>query len=673
MPIDPKLYQQLLEIFRQELKEQHQVLISSLFAIESADAAERQNQLQILFRVAHNIKGAAKSVSLDAIATIAHSLEDKFTEWKAKNVTLKKADIDDCIKKADAMLSALNTHFSSSPFDDEILKIPLIKIENANTKADEFITYRLRFENWLKTMHECIHLMDDEQKILNKKDNTKATILLKPLSQLKLITENANQLIDGFSRSLQNLQDDLRNMRLIPIETILKPLERVVRELSSEMGKNISLTVLGKDIEIDKPILDRLKDPLQHLIRNAIDHGIETPEERKKCGKSENGNIKITVQHDSGKIKIIFQDDGKGISVDRIKSLVLEKKLAAKETLDKHNDTEILNYIFQSGFTSKLNVNELSGRGVGLDVVKTNIESIKGSVQVETQINIGTTFTLTLPLTMATTRGVFFTINDQQFMLPTLLLQALHEFNLTDIKSVDGEKTYLINDVPIPVKSLHKILSIPNKNEMQSNLLAILIRVSGNSLLILVDDIQNEHDCVIKPLPVPFDQNTLYIGVTLTDSGKAVPVLNPKILFQLASKQNETDIDTTPQMIEPDLIKRILVVDDSLTTRSLAVHSLSMAGYQVEGVSNGILAWEMLKKTPFDCVVTDIEMPIMDGFELTALIKSNEQLKSTTVVIVSAHETDEDKKKGLKLGADAYLLKSQFDTQSLINIIQRLL
>jgi len=671
MAIDPKLYQQLLEIFHQELQEHHQELIAGLLAIESADETARQKQLEILFRASHNVKGAAKSVSLDDIATIAHQLEDKFSEWKTKNYQLTKFDIDHCIQQADNLLDAFNKHRSSLHPNVEILKIPLSKIENANTKADEFIAYRLRLENWSKSLLDCISSLNEAKNTLLKKDKSSNVYFLKPLAQLKIISDNASQFLGEFSRSLQNLQDDLRIMRLIPVDTILKPLERVVHELANEMHKEVLLTVEGADIEIDKSILDHLKDPLRHLVRNAIDHGIETNEERKNLEKPNCGMICISVLQDAGKIKIIFKDDGRGIDVEQLKLMLLKKELVTQEVVEKLNHADILNFIFHPGFTTRSSVTELSGRGVGLDIVKTNVELVKGSIQIETEKNIGTTFILTLPLTMATTRGVFFSVNKQQFMLPTLLSQRLYELNSSDLKPVDGELTYLVNDIPIPIKLLVNILQLENDSEERTEFHGILIQENKNQLLILVDKIENEHECVIKSLPAPFNQNPLYIGVALTDVGTIVPALNPKNLLKLASKLEKATQGNIKKIKKNIEMKRILVVDDSITTRSLAVHSLSAAGYKVESANNGVLAWELLKKSSFNCVITDIEMPEMNGFELTSLVKSDEQLKKTPVVIMSSHESDEDKKRGLKSGADAYLVKSQFDTQSLINVIER--
>ena len=240
-------------VLKQELKEQHQVLISALLAIESAKETKRQAQLQILFRASHTIKGAAKSVSLDDIARIAHELENKFSEWKDKNKPLTKEDTAYCMKQADLMLEVFHKHQSSN-YDQVFIKIPLSKIENANTKADEFLTYRLRLENWVKTIREYLKTSHDDH--------------------LRSIADNANQFLGEFSRSLQNLQDNLRVMRLVPIDTILKPLERVVHDLGNTMHKKVALQVSGTDIEIDKPILDHLKDALQHLVRNAMINGI---------------------------------------------------------------------------------------------------------------------------------------------------------------------------------------------------------------------------------------------------------------------------------------------------------------------------------------------------------------------------------------------------------------
>jgi two-component system chemotaxis sensor kinase CheA len=637
MPMDPKIYQQLLITFRDELTDNHKDLVDTLLKMESCDAANVQEHLNTVFRIAHNLKGAAMSVSLSQVATLAHELEDKFSDWRKANYKPTKNEINDSLQRADALLTTFQEIQTNSTGAGEVLKISLDKIERANIKADEFIAHRLHLENWVKTLNKVSASLTQSQ----KEDDQNI------VDQLTVLSENAASFVDDFSQSLLALQDELRSMRLIPVSTVLAPLKRTARELADSVGKKVSLTIEGGDIEIDKTILAFLKDPLQHLLRNAIDHAIEMPEKRHKENKPEEGHIIIKIQQDAGKIKLLFSDDGRGFNVEKIKTQALKNGFISQELFSTMTNEEALLLALRPGLSTSEKVTALSGRGVGLDVVKSNLEKVKGSLKIQSELTKGTTFTLTLPLTLATTRGVLISASGHHLMLPTLSLESLHQINLSDLKPVENERVFIVNNTPIPTKSLQDI--------------------------ILVDAIEDEHDCIIKPLPAPFNQMPLYIGVTLTGEGELVPVLNPKAVVDLArtTTLNNTAREKSGEAVKS--VKKILVVDDSLTTRSLAVNALKGAGFDVKSAVDGKQAWETIQKEKFDCVVTDIVMPKMNGFELIKLIKSSQNFSRLPVIVVTSHESDLEKQQGVASGADFYLVKSQFNTRILIDTIWSLL
>lgn len=664
MPIDDQVYQSLLEIFKTELKEGHQALVYALLQLETADAQNLQTHLQNLFRTTHNVKGAAKSVSLDAIATLAHQLEDQFSQWRETHYKPNKTEITDCLLSVDHLLTLFESSIKKNQKNIEILKIPLFKVERANAKADEFITYKLRFENWKLKLNHVRKLLKQS------KQESHFTEIHNKLLQL---SEDSNQFVSEFSRALQDLQYELREMRLLPIETLLTPLKRTLRELADTMQKNVVLELSGGDIEMDKTILDLIKDPLNHLLRNAIDHGIETQEERKKTNKLAQATIHISVVQIPGKIKIIFSDDGRGIDTEKLRKKAYAEKRFSEEKLLQLSNQDILELILLPGFSTSQAVTEISGRGVGLDVVLTNIEKAKGKLTIKSELNKGTTFTLELPLTLAKVRGLFVKIANAYFMLPSLSLDSLHTISRTALKFVESELVYHIRDDIIPVRFLADLLQIKTKVKEQQNYFGILLGDRLSQFMILVDDIENEYDCVIKPLPKPFNKLNLYIGMTLTGTNELVPILNPKFLCELAKNQL-VFISSVPEKKNMTLLqKHILVVDDSLTARSLIANALRSAGFEVTTKNDGCAALNVLQKKHFDCIVTDIEMPHMDGFKLTQSIKSHADYKKIPLIIVSNHESDEEKKRGIDSGANAYLAKSQFDTRALIKMIESLL
>lgn len=684
--MDPKLYKMLLDTFNTELHECHQELVDSLLALEKNTGTETlQDILQTLFRVSHNIKGSSKSVGIDDISTIAHKLEDLFSVWKEENHIPHKSEIDHCLAQCDKMINVLNDFIGSEKnkttsqtdntkkvdkmLNESILKIPLSRIEKVNAKANEFITYRLTLTNFLKELNQVIVSMVDNNNELNASQQE----LLNQLTKLK---DSGMQFNNEFSRSINALQIELQTMRLLPIEHILIPLERTVREIANSLEKTVSLEIKGGNIELDKSILDLIKDPLQHIVRNSIGHGIESNEERKQLNKPLPSPIRIVVSHISDKIQIVVSDDGRGLDPEQIKQCAINLKLITPDQAQGFNQEQCLDLIFLPGFSTKSTVTELSGRGVGLDVVHANILKMKGSVKVHSEKGRGTVFTIMLPLTLANTRGLFIQTQQQTFMLPTLTVNTLYNIPTRDLKIINGQSTFQIDNVPIPVILLSHLLKM-REVELKSEYQGIMIESHQHQAIILVDSILDEHDCVINPIPNPLNKIPHLIGVTLTGNGELVLVLD---IVRLTFSAMQTSLHHLNHLVEKNEEKitvpssfNILVVDDSITSRTLTIHSLEAAGYHTENTINGQLAWELIQQKPFDCIITDVEMPMMDGIELTQCVKSNQNYQSIPIIIVSSKGSEHDKERGLEVGADAYIVKSQYDSRKLIQIVESLL
>lgn len=656
MAIDNDVYQQLLEIFHGELVENHEKLTGGLLDIAKLSDSELVDCLSNLFRCSHNIKGAAKSVSLDDIATIAHQLEDKFSEWRDAGHRPTDEETNLCLNLVDTMLESFNKLTNKKSTTNEIIRIPLERVENANVKVDDFITYQLRFNNWISR--------------LKTKLSTHAHIQ----SEFRTLLDESSSIANEFSRALSSLQTDMREMRLLPFKSILSPLERSAHDLSKSFNKPLNLIIKGDDTELDKAILDLLKDPLQHLLRNSIDHGIDDADSREAQHKDPTATISITVTQDEGKIKIIFKDDGKGIDVNLVKQKALANNIIHKSMLDKLSKSKILNLLTYPGFSTRDEVTEISGRGVGLDVVADNLRKAKGSLEIDSELGKGTTFTLIVPLTLAVTRGVFTKCANRNFMLPSLSIDSVYDIKCSDIKSVAADSVVIIEGKTLPVRFLSSLLALNMTDAMQETYSGIVLGDDeGHQVVILVDSIEDEYDCVIKPMPHPFNQINLYMGLTLIGSGELIPVLDVKILYRLAKSFDHSQIDTLLTTTIHEQAKHILVVDDSLTTRGLAANALSSAGFEVDTAVNGDIAWNKIKNGHYDCIVTDIEMPVLNGFELTKRVKSSTAHQHIPVIIVSSRESSEDQQQGTKVGANAYLIKSQFSTRELIKTIEALL
>jgi two-component system chemotaxis sensor kinase CheA len=690
MPIDPKLLQKLRESFKDELRELHHSMIEILLSLEKARSVDKLNEdLKTLFRYSHNMKGAAKSVGIDSISAIAHCLENVFSEWREQHLIPTKAEVNACLEVTDNTILALNdfsngmlldvehylqplrgessqTHHTDEINSREIIKLPLEQVEQANAKANDFITHQLKLANWIKGIELQVHQLDENNSNLTNANLSK---------NLTAILSDGGQLLGDFSRSLQALQDELKAMQMLPISYVLTPLERTVRDLASSLNKSIELHIEGGDIELDKSIIDAIKDPLQHLVRNAIDHGIESNERRKELNKPIPASILIQVYHRSGNVNLKITDDGQGIDIEKIKKCALQKSIYTEEELKNLNDNQILDIIFQSGFSTQDHVTELSGRGVGLDAVSSDIQKIKGHLSVESTLGIGTNFNLILPLTLATSRGVFVKVNEHTFMFPTISLNSLFEINMHHLKWVDNECVMIVNETPIPIQVLSHIL---NNNspplDTKKTYYGLLMGTHNKQLILLVDSILDEHECVVKSLPFPLSKLEQYIGTTLSGNEDLILVLDPSILMQVAYNKKTSWLDPNVNPLEEnELKKRVLIVDDSLTTRTLCSSALDAAGYETSTSTDGKKAWQILQEETFDCIVTDIMMPELSGFELTRLIKNSKKHYQTPVIIVSSLQSEQDQKEGLEAGANAYLIKSEFDTHSLIETIESLI
>ena len=601
--MDPKLFAMLIDTFKIELSECHQEMVEALLQLEKcANAGEAQESLKQLFCISHNIKGSSKSVGIDSIAAIAHELEDSFSLWRENDHVPNKQEMDRCLTQTDQLLVLMEDYLnemdtSNKPVEtqenkapDDLLKIPLSRVEIANAKANEFVTYRLKLSSWLKQLnHSLEHILTIEDSLTDEQRQ-----LITSLGKLK---DDGAQFYGEFSRSLNALQNELRSMRLLPINHMLMPLERTVRDVAGSLDKKIELKITGGDIELDKSILDLIKSPLQHLIRNSIGHGIEENDERKKLNKPIPAVLTINVSHASGKIQVIVKDDGQGLNVNKIAKRALSQNLIRQEQLDALNHDEKLDLIFLSGFSTKKNVTELSGRGVGLDIVRANIQKIKGSVNVKSTLNKGTSFCMKLPLTLATTRGLFITVNKHTLMLPTLSINTLYHVKTDDLKSINQQQVLIIDDVPIPVMLLSSVLNMQDTdNHNKAEYHGVMVGDHQQRMILLVDTISDEHDCVINPVPAPLNKVPHLIGVTLTGSGNLVLVLDVNCLMNYAiTKDLNKVVKMDSPSAGPKKTQRILIVDDSITTRTLAVHSLEAAGYETMNAINGKLAWQLVQ------------------------------------------------------------------------------
>lgn len=470
------------------------------------------------------------------------------------------------------------------------------------------------------------------------------------------------------------LQKKALKMRMLPLAMIFDTFSRPVRDMSISLGKNIGLIIEGEDTELDKKIIEKISDPLIHMLRNSIDHGVEKPEDRIKAGKSEKGIVKISAGYEGGNVLIEVSDDGAGIPLNKIKEKALQRKIFDKEKLKKMPESEIIDLIFHSGLSTSAIITDVSGRGVGMDIVRKNVvEQLKGSIQIETKEGKGTTFLLRLPLTMATMRVLQFTVMDLTFAIPINSTFKTIRIAKTEIINVVDRRAVRLDEQIVPVISLDTLLSIPQKkqSDKRDDLLLIMVFMGGEKLGLIVDSLLEEVDVVVKPLPAHMKNIQWVSGVTISGNNEIVNILHVPRIIQAAKRMK--DEKHLERMIREDKKTiNILIVEDSISTREIEKSILESYGYKVDVAGDGVEALEKTKDIKYDLIVTDIEMPRMDGFSLTEKLRKDSEYKHVPIVIVTSREKEEDKKRGIRVGADAYIVKGSFDRSNLLDTIQNL-
>lgn len=472
--------------------------------------------------------------------------------------------------------------------------------------------------------------------------------------------------------ALDELQDRTLHVRMLPLATIFDIYPRVVRDTSGASGKSVQLHISGENTELDKRILEQVTDPLMHIIRNCVDHGIEPSPDRVQAGKPEQGNIHLSAGQCGDRVEIIVEDDGGGINPEKVRQTALAKGLVAEDAALSFEDS--LELIFQPGFSTAKTVSSISGRGVGLDVVKNNIQKLEGSVTVESTLGMGTRFTVSLPVTLAVMSGLLVESNGDRFILPLGYIQEMVAVTGDQVQSLGNHQGFLVRGSAVPLIDLHEFLGGSRLEQECDKSSVVIVGDSRYSLGLQVGRLLGEQEVVIKSPGELLSRLPFIAGMTVLGSGEAVVVANVvEIMKQAKEGDHSARAKSAPEPQTIEERKRlVLVVDDSLVVREMQRNILEAAGYEVDTAVDGEDALTHLAQGPFDCVVTDIEMPRMNGFDLTSAIRHRDEIKEIPVVMVTSRSSDDDKQKGMEVGANAYVVKGSFDQQGLLSTIQRL-
>ncbi|GAB4282875.1 MAG: chemotaxis histidine kinase/response regulator CheAY2 [Coriobacteriia bacterium] len=478
------------------------------------------------------------------------------------------------------------------------------------------------------------------------------------------------------STVVSDLQEQSMALRMLPVSTVFNTFPRAMRDLARQYKKDVELTIEGGDTELDKKVLEEINDPLIHILRNAVDHGIETAEERVKVGKPAAGTIHLAARQEGDHIVIEIADDGGGIDPDKVRAAAVRKGYITATEAKSMSDREATYLIFEAGFSTSAIITEISGRGVGMDVVREFVvEKLKGSLDVDSKLGEGTTFRLTIPLTLAIIRALMLNVSGQTFALPTAAIEETLRVEPSDIIKVEGRDVIRRQRRTIPLVHLRDVLGLEAVPAEGRKIPIAVVGFSGHRMGFIVDAFIGEQQIVIKTLGSHLKRVDNIAGVTVLGAGEVVPIFNVPDLMQHGRRM--AGMRTRKTKVEGERAagpRRILICEDSFTTRELERSIFEAAGYEVETATDGAIGLAKLREgLKVEAVVTDVQMPNMTGFQLTRAIKSDDLLKGIPVVIVTSLERDEEKAEGIEAGADAYITKSVFNQDTLLDTVERLI
>lgn len=463
--------------------------------------------------------------------------------------------------------------------------------------------------------------------------------------------------------------------RMRPFRDGIHGLPRLVRDMARSLGKEAKLIVDGETTEVDRDILEKLESPLSHLVRNAVDHGLEPPEVRTKTGKPSAGTIRIEARHRAGMLQVTISDDGGGVNLEKLRQKIVDRGLNAAEMVRQMHETELLEFLFLPGFSTASAVTEFSGRGVGLDVVQDTIRKVGGSVRISTQQGRGTTFHLQLPLTLSVIRAVVVDISGEPYAFPHTRIDRLIRIHREDVRSLEHRQFVSVDGHNVGLVVAAQLLDLPAVPTVGNELSVVLLSDSTGTYGLVVDSFRGEQDLVVRPLDPRLGKVPNLSAAAILDDGSPVLIIDAEDLLRSTDQFIQTGAlkrcDTRAS--GPARKKRVLVVDDSITVREVERQLLLHRGYDVSIAVDGMDGWNKVRAEKFDLLVSDIDMPRMSGLQLVSAVRADEKLRDLPVVIVSYKEREEDRIRGLEVGANCYLTKSSFHDNRFIEAVEDLI
>src|SRR6266851_1080079 len=688
--LDPMM-EQLLPGFVDECKEIVERVTDHLIELEKA---HEQAHFDDLARGLHTLKGSAATLGLSELSELAHRMEDAVLPLRGKGAALPGALTDALLKTLDTWMAHLRATTAKSDLPDlrpshkllEAVRHAVQAVEPGKAAAnngkkpskrerearaaraeptpaepaaeeesvpgEEAGSWRVRTREVVSLLHEVERLREMRLRLEARRRELVRALLMGVQRALSADGDEAGDIV-------ASMEDELKAICTLPVRTVLEPLRRSVRDLCKQSGKLARLSIVGGEVSLDRRVLESLRGPLVHLVRNAVDHGLELPDVREARGKHREGIVVVRVEQQGNMLFIEVSDDGNGLDLALIKQSARDLSIVPGAELDAMTPAQLHQLIFRNGFSTRRTVTEVSGRGVGMDVVRSQIQALQGHVEVHSTPGQGTRFTLTLPAELGSSPVLVVRCGEHELGVPMAAVETSLLARSTELRMARTRVQLSHRDQLITVQDLGALLALRQPEVPHDGQPLLVLQSQGRRIALAIDEVIGDRELVIRPLPPEVRDLAAYQGAATLARGELVLIVRPDWL----SGFEKRDASLTGT-------RRALVVDDSLTARALHRTALESAGYSVHTASSGRQALEQLRHSSYDVLVSDIGMDEMDGFELTLEARRRHELEAMPIILVSARDSDADRQRGAASGADGFLSKKDCASGRLIAEVQ---
>lgn len=712
---DPSAF---LDVFLAEARERIARMNQDLLALEAKP--EDREAFRGVLREAHSLKAAARMMGFSTVGTLAHRLENLLVVLEEKERSLTREEADMVFEVVDALSRMLDgitqgrpeadvqgllerleavapaaepapaspgrVEWRSPEMIEGSIRVGLEKLDRLANLAVEMAVSRMQAAEARRPLRQA---MDLSRAGLRRWADLREALAKLPGGEgahgairqaeswdrdLRHAVQRAWGELEEVRVQQEHLAVELRQqilgIRMQPLAVAFETIPRAVRDLARQFGKEVDLVIAGGEVELDRRIIEALGEPLLHLIRNALDHGLEAPAGREAAGKPARGRLTIRAWAKGNRVVLEVEDDGAGMDPASLRETGVRKGLLKREAAEALSDAEALDLIFLPGFSTSRLITEVSGRGIGMEVVRKSIERLRGAVAVESAPGRGTRVILDLPFSLAMLPVLFVRSGGVTYAIPAGAVERIVRLQPGELQSLEGRQAMRLEGETIPLVDLRALLG-SSEPRGGAAVNAVLLRTGARRVGFFVDEVLDGAEVVQKDLGAFLRDVEGVAGATVLGTGEVVLILDPSALIRAARGAPAAPRELPKESVQAPA--RLLLVEDSLIARDLERTILESAGYDVDVAVDGIDALERLRTGTYDLIVTDIEMPRMDGFALLERIRSQERTRDLPVVVVTNRERSEDKRRGMELGADAYILKSSFDQSSLLDTIRRLI